>query len=124
MGYEFHVPVVTVNQTKDAIQISVEVENRGVAPFYYDWRAEYGLIANGKVVSSIKSTGKLTGLLPGTEVRIWKDAITTTNLAKGSYVLALRIPNAMPKGLPLRFANETQDRDLDGWLTLTRIEHR
>ena len=34
------------------------------------------------------------------------------------YQLLLRVPNPLANGPPLRFANQTQDRHLPGWLTL------
>jgi Domain of unknown function (DUF4832) len=122
MGYEFHVPVVRVSNNEDSLQIELEIVNRGVAPFYYDWPAEYGLIANGSVVRTFQSSGKLTGLLPETAARSWRDTLNTTDLPERNYVLAIRIPNPLPNGLPIRFANKTQDEHLDGWLSLTKIE--
>ena len=35
----------------------------------------------------------------------------------GSSAMLVRVPNPMPGGRNLRFANKDQDRDLDGWLT-------
>jgi len=43
-------------------------------------------------------------------------------VAPGTYRLALRVPNPLPKGRPLRFANTSQDADLDGWLTLGEVK--
>ncbi len=91
-------------------------------PFYYDWKAEYGLIADGKVCKTTKSIGKLPGLLPIDPPRVWNDLMDLSDVPKGKYTLALRIPNSLPNGLPLRFANATQDRDLGGWLSLTTVE--
>ncbi len=122
MGYEFHVPVISVSSDNDELKIKLELENRGVAPFYYDWRAEYGLIADGKVIKRITSTGRLTGLLPGDEPRVWNDAIDLSDVPKGKYTLAVRVPNPLPNGLPLRFANATQDHDVQGWLSLTEVD--
>lgn len=121
MGYEFHVPAVSVVSKDDTLQIQLELENRGVAPFYYDWKAEYGLIANGKVIRSTMSTGKLTGLLPGDKVRQWNDTLDLSDVPPGTYTLAVRVPNTLPNGPLLRFANNTQDRDADGWLSLIQI---
>jgi Domain of unknown function (DUF4832) len=122
MGYEFHVPAVQVYKSGESIQVELELENRGVAPFYYDWPAEYGLIANGRLVKSIPSTGKLTGLLPGSSVRVWKDALKVADVPKGIYTLAVRVPNPLPNGLPVRFANSSQDEHLAGWLSLVAVE--
>jgi Domain of unknown function (DUF4832) len=121
MGYEFHVPSVVAVASKERLQIDLELQNRGVAPFYYDWKAEYGLIAKNKVIKTHQSTGKLVGLLPGTPARVWKDNIDLKGLPPGEYTLAVRVPNTLPNGSPIRFANKTQDRDVDGWLSLTSV---
>jgi len=123
MGYEFHVPAIYVSKNNKTLKISLELQNRGVAPFYYDWKAEYGLIADGKVVKTFKSTGKLTGLLPGDNSRQWKEELDLSDVPEGKYTLALRVPNTLPNGLPIRFANITQDQEIDGWLSLTKIDH-
>ena len=122
LGYEFHVPALNVSRENNKLTIQLELQNRGVAPFYYDWKAEYGLIANGKVHKTSASTGKLTGLLPGDVSQVWRDVIDLSDLSQGKYYLAVRVPNTMPNGLPLKFSNETQDRDLDGWLSLTNVD--
>ena len=121
MGYEFHVPAVSVVSKDNTLQIKLELENRGVAPFYSDWTAEYALIANGKVTKSTTSTGKLTGLLPGDKVREWNDMLDLSDVPPGTYTLAVRVPNPLTNGQPLRFANATQDRDVEGWLSLAQI---
>jgi len=123
MGYEFHVSAISVLSEKDSLKIKLTLENRGVAPFYYDWKAEYGLIVDGKVIKLFTSQGKLIGLLPGDEPRVWIDTVGTSDLAKGKYTLAVRVPNSLPQGMPLRFANLNQDRDVDGWLTLMTVDH-
>ena len=71
----------------------------------------------------ITITGKLKGLLPGALAREWKEEVDLTDVPRGKYTLAVRVPNPLPNGLPLRFANATQDRDLDGWLSLTILVH-
>ena len=114
MGYEFHVSAVNVSLQQNNLKVTLELENRGVAPFYYDWNAEYGLLLDGKVVTTIVSSGKLTGLLPGDKPREWNNTLDLSNVPPGKYTLAVRVPNTLPNGLPLRFANATQDRDVAG----------
>ena len=123
MGYEFYVPTCEVSRSGSRLSVKLELQNRGIAPFYYDWKAEYGLISAGKVVRTFKSAGKLVGLLPGDKPREWKDEIDLTGVPQGSYTLAVRVPNTLSKGLPIRFANSTQDRDVDGWLSLATANH-
>ncbi|MFO1000584.1 MAG: DUF4832 domain-containing protein [Planctomycetaceae bacterium] len=124
MGYEFHVPAVAVSAGENSLRISLQLENRGVAPFYYDWKAEYGLLHDGKVIKTIVSSGKITGLLPGEKAREWNDSWDLSDVPHGTYKLALRIPNTLSNGLPIRFANKTQDQDIAGWLSLATVEHQ
>ena len=121
MGYEFHVLAVTVETTSEGkLPVKIEVENRGVAPFYYDWPVEVGLLAaDGRVVATFPVTGKLTGLLPGDPARTWNEKLDLKDVPAGKYKLALRVPNPLPKGNAVRFANRTQDADVKGWLTLS-----
>jgi hypothetical protein len=123
MGYDFYVSAVTVAPAKDGkLPVKVEILNRGVAPFYYDWPVEFGLIgADGQITKTWSSAGKITGLLPGDDPRIWDEAFDVSGVAAGNYKLAMRVPNSLPNGSPIRFANKTQDSDVRGWLTLGKI---
>lgn len=119
MGYEFYVPAVTIEETSPGkVRVVLELENRGVAPFYYDWPAELGLMAGRKVVKTWKSTGKLTRLLPGDGARKWVDTLEMSGVETGPRKLAMRVPNPLPRGNAVRFANKSQDEDIPGWLTL------
>jgi hypothetical protein len=125
MGYEFHAPAVTIREGDvGTIEVSLEIENRGVAPFYYDWKPEYGLIAGKKVVKTWAGSGKLTGLRPGDKPRVWVDKLALGDLPAGKSTLAVRVANPLKNGPPLRFANAEQDRDLPGWLSLGTVAQR
>ena len=123
MGYEFYVPAITMGAvTNGTLAVKIEVENRGVAPFYYDWPVEFGLLDTaGRVAKTFTGAGKITGLLPGDQPRVWEENLTLKNVKPGTYHLALRIPNPLPNGIPVRFANVTQDQPTAGWLTLTAV---
>ncbi|MGL6074522.1 MAG: DUF4832 domain-containing protein [Fimbriiglobus sp.] len=114
MGYEFHVPAITTKPTHGKLAVTVELENRGVAPFYYDWKLEYAILRNGKL-TTYPASGKLTGLLPGDKLRTWTDELPALT---GQDKLLMRAVHPLPGGIPLRFANKTQDADQPGWLTL------
>jgi len=68
------------------------------------------------------ASGKLTGILPDEKPKVWSDEMDLRELPKGSYTLAIGVPNTLPNGLPLRFANADQDRNLDGLLSLITFE--
>ncbi len=125
MGYEFYVRSVSVRQNGRNLNVTTEIENRGVAPFYYAWRPEIALLSSrGDVRGVVAGSGRLTGLLPGEPARLWEDRLDCTGLKPGTYHLALRVPNPIRNGIPLRFANDTQDRHASGWLSLCDVTLR
>jgi hypothetical protein len=122
MGYDFHCPKVTIGAVAaEKVAVRLEIVNRGVAPFYYDWKGEWGLLSDGKVVQAVESSGTLTGLLPGEAPTAWTDTLDVKGVKAGTYTLAVRVPNPLPTGKPLRFANNTQDVDAPGWLSLGTV---
>jgi len=109
MGYEFHVPGVTVRRQGRTLEVEVEIENRGVAPFYYDWPVCFALRDSaGTAVRKFTGEGTLRGLLPGQPARVWKERFDLGSLSPGAYRLVLSVPNPLPNGRPLRFANRDQ----------------
>ena len=110
MGYELHVKQATVGKTARATSLELQVENRGVAPFYYDWPVEVVTISNsGRVIDSFETDWRLSQTLPG------KPSKWAANFASpadaDSLKLAIRAINPMEGGKPLRFANKTQRKD-------------
>lgn len=125
LGYEFYLPEATVSgPTKtDPIRISTRIRNTGVAPFYYDWPLEIAVLdADHRIVRTERPRWSLIKLLPGEPDRTWTHEIPADKLSPGKYTLLLRAVNPLDGGLPLRFANKTQDADLAGWLTLGEFE--
>ena len=122
LGYEFHVPgaVIEATTTDQAVKVSATLRNAGVAPFYYHWPLEMAVLDAGhRLVHKTRPDWCLTGLLPGDPDRLWRQhTIPAGTLGRGSHKLLVRAVNPLPGGLPLRFANTTQDADLPGWLTL------
>lgn len=123
MGYEFHVPSVTIEVAGRTVRATIAVENRGIAPLYHDWRPELGLLdGSGKPARRVAISGSLTGLLPGDPARDWNGSLDAEGLPVGTYQLALRVPNPLPKGPPIRFANREQDAHAAGWTSLGAVE--
>lgn len=99
LGYEFYVSSADWQEG----MISLTVENRGVAPFYYDWPIE--IKVDGEIVIT---DWKMSGLLPG-EIRKWSMEWPKKK------TIQIRVPNPMKKGKPLRFANQNQGKE---WLVI------
>lgn len=119
MGYELHVARVdlALSTAGDTLAATLIVTNTGIAPFYYDWPVELAAVnAQKQIVATWQMDWKLTKVIPGEAAPAWSYTATTTLLPPGNYQLFLRVPNPLAKGLPLRFANQTQDRTVPGWL--------
>ena len=115
MGYELFVSEVKIENDKDASNITLKIENKGVAPFYYDWPIELATLnSSGEIVSTSKTDWRLTEAVPGESVRMWNGKIQHDGAKLEK--LAIRVPNPMKGGKYLRFANETQKEN--GWLIL------
>jgi hypothetical protein len=125
MGYEFYVNAVKLSDisTGAPFQVGIRVENRGVAPFYYDWPVELGVLDfTGHLVTTYTPGWTLSRILPAASGELPYSELTYTNptahLATGTYTLTLHVVNPLSNGKPLKFANATQDANQSGWLTL------
>lgn len=96
MGYEFFLREITLDEQV----LHLTIENRGVAPFYYDWPIELGFSAPKVRTQSIFVPEKLSTILPG-EAMSWGVKLPTKPTQ-----IRLRIPNPMEGGKALRFANQ------------------
>ena len=124
MGYEFFVSRADVTvKSLGSLDVSVQVENRGVAPFYYAWPLEVAALnASGELVALWHPAWKIIDLAANQPAVQWSYSIPRHGLKPGTYKILLRARNPMAGGRPLGFANATQDADKPGWLTLTDIK--
>lgn len=115
MGYRYVIESVThakkVNPGEE-LQISMIWNNKGVAPFYYDWPIEFSLAdSSGKVAASfILDDIKLNEILPG------KTSINLTieipeKLKQGTYTLCIAILDPSTSEPGVQFAIEGKRAD-------------
>lgn len=122
LGYRFQATAFaltrgTVNEQSD---LSVMVRNVGVAPFYYDWSVQVAAVDGaGKIARTWTTQWNLSAVKPGMSVQ-WKTPVSSSGMAPGYYTLLVRPVNPLANGMPLRFANASQDQTKAGWLTLGR----
>ncbi|MEU7820557.1 DUF4832 domain-containing protein [Catellatospora sp. NPDC049133] len=120
LGYELTVTEAALSRDR----VSVRVANRGTAPFYYDWRAELAAVdSQGRLVKRWKTDWTVTGIQPGQDPAELTSRIDTRGLRPGSYDIVLRVANPLPNGIPMRFANTSQDIHT-GWLHLGAVTTR
>jgi hypothetical protein len=118
LEYELFVASANLAVKANKLEIALAVRNTAVAPFYADWPVELALLDDaGKPARTWKPGWTPAGIQPG-QTAAWKHEVGLADVAAGRYHLAIRIPNPMPTGRPLRFANATQDQHAPGWLTL------
>ena len=120
LGYELYVTnaILVDASGSGPLDVSVGILNTGVAPFYYDWPVQLGVLDSSNALVEFWTTPwKLSSLLPGTNA-VWSFTQANPGLPIGEYKLLMSVQNPMTNGVPLRFANQTQDADLAGWLTL------
>jgi hypothetical protein len=119
MGYEFHIVSSQIQRAATGDwQLTIEIRNTGIAPFYHDWKVELGLLNEGVIQEQIPVSWTVKGLLPGDPPRQWKFKIPASKVKGDSPRFALRIANPMPNGLPLRFANDYDTNLPNGWWTV------
>ena len=118
MGYEFCIRRVAPEPQPAQLRFRYQIENTGVAPFYYAWPIEFALLdGGGKIACRLPSKHPLMNLLPQkSEER--EIVFPVSGLAPAHYRLLMRVANLLPKGKAVYFANTTQNKDLNGWLTL------
>jgi hypothetical protein len=125
LGYELYVSnaVLVDASVSGSLKGSVQLRNTGVAPFYYDWPVQLGALSSSKtLVKTWATTWKLSSLLPATTNTLWTWNLAGHGLEAGIYTLLLKVQNPLTNGVPFRFANDTQDAALPGWLTLGPVE--
>jgi len=122
-GYELYAPKAnwkrdTINQT---LQISVTITNAGVAPFYYPWKMEAGLSSDKQLLETWPLKWDITRVIPNEAAITYTVTLPDFEPKRKDAHLLIRVVNPLKTGPPLRFANQTQDADLDGWLTLGSV---
>ncbi|MGI5184826.1 DUF4832 domain-containing protein [Dactylosporangium sp. CA-152071] len=114
LGYELTVTGAALARDR----VTVRVENRGVAPFYADWRAELAIVdSRGRVERRWHTGWSMAGIQPGQDTTTLSARIDTRGLRPGRHTVVMRVDNPLRNGIPLRFANTAQNTST-GWLTL------
>jgi hypothetical protein len=122
MGYELYVESAALAATADGeLRVGVRLRNTGVAPFYYAWPVQLGLLGPSGKVATWPTDWKLTRVAPDAAPLEFDSVWIGASGVAGEYRVLLRIMDPLPQGRPLRFANQAQDKDQPGWLTLGRV---
>jgi hypothetical protein len=121
LGYTLYVPAASVTVTGSSLHAEVTIRNTGTAPFYYPWGVELG-VKTASGITTFSTSWDLRAVVPGATDTVWSQDVQVGVVPAGSYPLLLRVVNPLAGGLPLQFANATQDADEKGWLTLGQVQ--
>jgi hypothetical protein len=120
LGYELQIVKAKAVVNGRAVDVSVTITNRGVAPFYAGWPVRLLVVDPNGVESGAELPFNLKTLMPAaTETQ--SATLDLVKFAPGEIQLLAGIPNPLKGGKPLRFANVGQNRDRAGWLTLGKF---
>ncbi|MFC8302617.1 DUF4832 domain-containing protein [Specibacter sp. NPDC057265] len=119
LGYRFQATRFVVSDGGLGGQgtLSLAVSNTGVAPFYYDWPVEVAAAKAGNIVRVWKTGWRISELKTDMSIQ-WDTPLDGAGLTAGDYTLLVRIVNPLDNGVPVKFANASQDQTQAGWLTL------
>ncbi len=111
-----------VRATNRSATLTVRIENRGVAPFYYAWPVEVEwLNETGKAVGRARTLWPLPTLLPG---KVAEFSVALQTMPDHLKTVVLRIANPMPGSHSVAFANAEMGTVKEGWLTLDVTDRR
>ena len=123
MGYQFAIKELRHSATVatgDTLTSSLIGENMGVAPFYYCWQAELGLLdQQGNLVEKLPLDWDVRKWLSG---KFQVKAAPPVTAKPGSYQLAVGILDPWTDRPAIQFANELPRQD--GWTIVSQIEVR
>jgi hypothetical protein len=121
LGYDLFVSAVNIPDTVsgDSLAIAMKIQNRGVAPFYYDWPVQIALLDSSRHGAGTWQTlWKLTSVIDKDVDLTWTFSQAPHGLADGRYTVLMRAVNPLTNGKPLCFSNALWAQDSAGWLTL------
>jgi hypothetical protein len=127
LGYELFVnsvelPAQAVSEGR--LRASLTITNCGVAPFYHRWPVRFSLRAGEGMLRIWTNSWDLAAVVPGQAPQRFELDVALDGVPVGRHTALLSAPNPMRGGRPLRFANQTQDTTMAGWLTLGMVEVR
>ncbi|OMF34548.1 hypothetical protein BK133_12165 [Paenibacillus sp. FSL H8-0548] len=127
MGYEYYVPTAYLDAPDGNLKVGVELENRGVAPFYYNWKVELAAQSSNGIIEIWNPDWGLEGILPnmnGFDNNKLFESTNNPELSNGSYQILMRYVNPLEQlnadAKKFHFANTEQNGS--GWLNLGSVD--
>ncbi|MDP1385830.1 DUF4832 domain-containing protein [Streptococcus anginosus] len=112
MGYRLWIPQMTLTSSKKFTQLSITFANKGVAPFYRNWKVKiYVFDRMGAIIESKTVPIDLTKISPNKEQKVQISLSTANVTGEGNGCkIALGIVSPLTKKPAVHFANKGQER--------------
>ncbi|MFS0788825.1 DUF4832 domain-containing protein [Shouchella sp. 1P09AA] len=129
LGYEYYVSTAYVKETDGFLKAAINIQNTGIAPFYYDWDIEIAAKGTNGTVQSWSTDWDITSILPkDKDTREHNDVLmewsSTSTLSEGGYDILVRVVNPLlestSQAKSFHFANIEQEEN--GWLKIGEVE--
>jgi len=122
MGYRFVLEKVTHETSTTAgknVAVTMRWNNKGVAPFYFQWPVRIGLANDNGVVTYTTVSADIREWLPG-QTTVSTDLIVPSTISEGTYklVVAMIDPATNKPGINLAIKGKRSD----GWYELDTIK--
>jgi hypothetical protein len=115
LGYRFYIPQVKMPRwvlMQDHLDLELTIENRGVAPLYFDWPSQMYLIdRRGEIRAARPVSIDLRKILPGVPYTA-SFAIPLDGVPNGSYQVGFAILDPLTQEPAIRLAMENSRTDL------------
>jgi hypothetical protein len=122
MGYTLHVDKYRVSANNGKPTVELNFQNKGIAPLYANWDVEFGVINAANQFTSLGVKKCNLDIIQPNVINNYRSFFSDSILADGLYTFLIRVINPLEvystDAKKLRFANNAQDQNLDGWLTL------
>jgi len=111
-GYDYTIVNAEVESSGKMVMVKFSVQNKGVAPLYYDLYPSVVLInSNRRVVFENIISSTLKGILPEQSV-VYQTSFEFDSFYGGEITVAVFARNRMVNGKPIIFSNEVKTNDI------------
>ncbi|MBN2737757.1 MAG: DUF4832 domain-containing protein [Spirochaetales bacterium] len=122
-GYDFFVSSLSLRDNLDhSAELALEIENKGIAPFYYHWPLLIKLTSSSEIIADSRLDIEWPLLMPKERITIKIDLALHSDIFIEDYTLWLKIENPMAGGKPLLLMNPQSKSHNQGWIALLKFQ--
>lgn len=120
LGYDLYCSNAEVSTQDNKINLTIYITNKGIAPFYYNWKPEVILSKDGTSLKTWKNPftdWDIRTVLPG-ETKSFTATLSINGQNLTATKLIFGIQNPVEGAVPLKFSNKTLNEEKTGYITI------